>query len=498
MQEEDVSTQNEPQIFKTKPFAHQLQALGYGADRESFGLLMEMGTGKSKVLIDNIAHLHLKGDIDFALIIAPKGVYRNWVSKEIPEHLSDDINVRVIRWVANPNKAQEQELKSVGSKFDGLTVFVMNVEAFSTVKGKNAGAWLAKTFGPRGLIGIDESTTIKNHKAKRTKALTKIAAGFRFRRILTGSPVTKSPMDVYSQFEFLGPGILGHDSYYSFQGRFAVTQKRQMGAHSFQQIVGYRNIDELTSLIDQHSFRVLKKDCLDLPEKIYTARYVGLTAEQARMYNQIRDEAMTLLDSGDLVSAPQVITQMLRLQQVLSGHLKTDDDEMVFFPSKRMEALLEIMEEHSGKAIIWSRFRYDIQQITNELNKAFGPGSAASYYGDTDDDTRNSIVKNFQNPDHPLRFFVGNPATAGYGLTLTEANLCVYYANSYDLELRIQSEDRAHRIGQKDNVTYIDIISEDTIDEKIVAALRNKIDIGAKVLGEQAREWLTIKAKKGA
>ena len=483
-------------FFKTKPYAHQLEALNRGMNRAAYGYLMEMGTGKSKVLIDNLAGLSLQGKVNFALIIAPKGVYRNWVAKEIPEHMSEQVTQRVIRWVANPNKKQQAEMQSIGKAFNGLTIFVMNVEAFSTVKGRTAGEWMAKHFGKTGMIAIDESTTIKNHKAKRTKALMKIAAGFAYRRILTGSPITKSPMDAYSQFEFLGPGILGSQSYYAFQGRYAVTQKRKMGNISFEQIVGYRNIDELTHKIDQCSFRVLKKDCLDLPEKIYTARYVSMTDEQFKMYEQLRNLAMTMLDSGELVTAPAVITQLLRMQQVLSGHLKTDDGEMVYFPSKRMEALTEIMEEHNGKAIIWSRFRYDIQQITAMLNKEFGEGSAAAYYGDTPDEERNDIVRNFQNPDHPLRFFVGNPATAGYGLTLTEANLCVYYANDFNLETRIQSEDRAHRIGQKNNVTYVDLITPSTIDEKIVESLRAKIEIGAKVLGEEARKWLSLKPQK--
>jgi SNF2 family DNA or RNA helicase len=241
------------------------------------------------------------------------------------------------------------------------------------------------------------------------------------------------------------------------------------------------------------SFRVLKKDCLDLPEKIYTARYVGMTPQQFDMYEQIRRHAMVLLDSGEMSTAPAVITQMLRLQQIMSGHLKTDDGDMLYFPSKRMDALEEIINEHDGKAIIWSRFRYDIIQITEALNKKFGEGCAVSYFGDTSDDDRANAVLNFQNPDHPLKFFVGNPATAGYGLTLTEANLVVYYANDFNLETRIQSEDRAHRIGQKNNVTYIDLICEGSIDERIVKALRAKIDIGAKVLGEDAREWLSLK-----
>jgi len=479
--------------YKLKPFDHQIDALEYGWNKAEFGLFMEMGTGKSKVLIDNMAMLYLDGQINFALVIAPKGVYRNWVAKEIPEHMSDDIRHRVIRWVSGPNKKQKEEMRSVQDTFDGLTIFVMNVEAYSSLKGQKAGQWMSRMLGSRGMIAIDESTTIKNHKAKRTKSLMKIAVGFKYRRLLTGSPVTKSPMDIYSQCEFLRPGLLGFESYYAFQGRYAVVQRRTMGAAAFQQIVGFRNLDELTERIDMFSFRVLKKDCLDLPDKIYTARYVGMTTQQFEMYEQIRRHAMVLLDSGEMSTAPAVITQMLRLQQIMSGHLKTDDGDMLYFPSKRMDALEEIVNEHDGKAIIWSRFRYDIIQITEMLNKKFGEGCAASYFGDTSDDDRAAAVLNFQNPNHPLRFFVGNPATAGYGLTLTEANLVVYYANDFNLETRIQSEDRAHRIGQKNNVTYIDLICEGSIDERIVSALRTKIDIGAKVLGEEAREWLNLK-----
>jgi SNF2 family DNA or RNA helicase len=482
--------------FKLEPFEHQKQALTAAGRRPEFGFFMEMGTGKSKVLLDNIGQLYLAGLVNFALIIAPKGVYRNWVTKEIPEHMSDDVPHRVIRWVASPNKKQQDELRSVQTPYNGLTIFVMNVEAFSSLKGQQAGKWLATKFGAYGLIGIDESTTIKNHKAKRTKALMKIAAGFAFRRLLTGSPVTKSPLDLYGQTEFLRPGLLGFDSFYAFQGRYAVLNKRTMGAKSFQQIVGYKNLEELTWRVDQFSFRVLKKDCLDLPEKTYTARYVTLTPEQRAMYESIQSQAMHLFENGQMVTAPAVITQLLRLQQVMSGHLKTDDGEIKTFPSTRMDALADILEEHDGKAIIWSRFRYDIVNIVEMLNKRYGEGSSAAYYGDTSDDERNWIVGEFQRPQSRLKFFVGNPATAGYGLTLTEANLVVYYANDFNLETRIQSEDRAHRIGQRNPVTYVDLISEGTIDEKIVAALRAKIEIGSKVLGEEAREWLSLKPSR--
>jgi len=479
--------------FKTKPYDHQCTSLEQCDTKNKFAFFMEMGTGKSKVLIDNLGMMHLQGLVNFALIIAPKGVYRNWVEKEIPDHMSDDVTYRIIRWSSSPTKKQKAELASVKDEFAGLTLFVMNVEAFSTLKGKTAGAWLGKALGSHGMIAIDESTTIKNPKAKRTKALHKIATLFKYRRILTGSPITKSPLDIYAQAEFLEPGILGYDSYYAFQRRYAVLRKSFAGSHSFEQVIGYQNLGELTKKIDSFAYRVLKSECLDLPEKTYTVRYVSLSKEQASMYDSIKRHAMILLENGDLVTAPAVITQILRMQQVLSGHLKTDDGEMLTFPSPRTKAVLDILEEHTGKALIWSRFRHDIQKLVVELDSVYGEGSSAAFYGDTSDDDRQEIIRNFQDPNHKLRFFVANPATGGFGITLNEANLVIYYANDFNLETRLQSEDRCHRIGQKNPVTYVDLISEGTIDERIVQSLQDKITIGATVLGEEVKQWLQIK-----
>jgi len=480
--------------FKTEPYAHQVTALDLSIDRNAYAFFAEMGAGKSKMLIDTISNLYLRGEIDFALIIAPKGVYRNWTNKEIPDHFPEDVPHRVIRWVATPNKSQQAELRSINKKFDGLTIFVMNVEAFSTIKGKAAGEWMAKNLGPRGLIGIDESTTIKNHKAKRTKSLVQLARGFRYKRIMTGSPITKEPMDIYAQAAFLGPRLLGYDSYYAFQGRYAITQRRTMGAHSFQQVVGYQNLDELTQKIDTFSYRVLKEDCLDLPDKTFTVRYVTLTKEQRQMYEKLRQDGFLMLNEGDMVSTPQIITLMLRLQQVISGHLMTDDGELLTFPSGRIEALKEVVAETSGKIIVFARFRHSIKQIKEALEAEYGEGSAVTYFGDTTVEARELAVKNFQDPAAKTRFFITNK-TGAYGITLTEASTMVFYESDFSLEVRLQAQDRLHRIGQKNPVTYIDLIAEGTIDEKIVENLRNKIDMGAKVLGEKAREWLTLKPK---
>jgi SNF2 family DNA or RNA helicase len=209
----------------------------------------------------------------------------------------------------------------------------------------------------------------------------------------------------------------------------------------------------------------------------------------------LKREAMIILED-DMVTAPQVVTQMLRLQQVLSGHLRTDDGELIEIDNRRIDALHEVLAEVHGKVLIWSRFRYDIQTITRSLNLAYGNGSAESYFGDTSDADRQRIVDTFQDKDSNLRFFVGNPQTAGLGLTLTAANTVVYYANDFNLETRIQSEDRCHRIGQNNPVTYVDLLAEGTIDERIVKALQGKLDLSAKVLREDRKQWLELNPKR--
>ena len=478
--------------YKTQPYEHQRVALERSYDKINYAYFMEMGCGKSKVLIDNMAWLYENKKIDTAIVVAPKGVYRNWQTSEIPAHLHDDIEREVYVWNPNPNKTQKEHLVSGIKERGKLRILLVNVEGFATTKLK---AFVEKfvrdsTF----LLAVDESTTIKNPKAKRTKALVALGKAASFRRILTGSPVTKSPMDLYAQCGFMDKALLGFESFYSFQGRYAITRTQRMGGHSFQQIVGYRNLDELSTKLEKFSYRVTKDEALDLPDKIYTVRHVSLTDDQIKHYMSLKNAAIALLDDGDLVSAPAVMTQLLRLQQVLCGHLMTDDGDLVEFKTKRIDALLETIEEMSGGVIIWSRFRYDIRNIEAALKKAYGDDSTVNYYGDTSDSDRELAIKRFQDQD--ARFFVGNPQTAGKGLTLNAASNVIYYANDFNLESRVQSEDRCHRIGQKNTVTYVDFVSKGTVDEHIVKTLRAKIDLSAKTLGEEARQWLELSPKK--
>jgi SNF2 family DNA or RNA helicase len=263
-----------------------------------------------------------------------------------------------------------------------------------------------------------------------------------------------------------------------------------MGNHSFTEIIGYRNLPELTDKLGMFSYRVTKEDALDLPEKIYTTREVSMTEDQTRHYNTLKGAAIALLEGGEMVTAPEVMTKLLRMQQVLCGHLMTDDGELVEIKSNRIQAMLDTIDEMTGSVIIWSRFRYDIKQIVQELKKAHGPGSVVSYFGDTRDEERQAAIKSFQ--DGEARFFVGNPQTAGFGLTLTAATNVIYYANDYNLATRWQSEDRCHRIGQNHSVLYVDLVVPKTIDINIVKALKSKIHLAGVTLGEEVRKWLEV------
>ena len=398
--------------YKTKPYKHQEDALEKSYNKKNYAYFMEMGCGKSKVLLDNIAWLYIQKEIDTAIIVAPKGVYRNWEVSEIPTHFLDEIDKDVYIWNSSPNKSQEKELVRGTQDRTKLRILLINVEGFATPKVKKY--IHAFTQNCKFMLAVDESTTIKNLKAKRTKALIAFGQKASYKRILTGSPVTKSPLDLFSQCSFMSNQLLGFASYFAFQGRYAVTRTQQMGAHSFQ--------------------------------------------------------------------------------QMLCGYLKTDDGNIIDIKNNRMDALFETIEEMDGKVIIWSRFRKDIISIAAKLAKKYGHGSVVNFFGDTSDADRKSAVQNFQFGD--ARFFVANPQTAGFGLTLTAATNVIYYANDFNLETRVQSEDRCHRIGQNKSVTYVDLLCRGTIDEYIVKSLKAKINLASASLNEEVRKWLDLSPKK--
>ena len=472
--------------FKTKPYAHQLTALEKSWNRETYAYFMEMGTGKTKVLIDNVAMLYDKGKVNGALIIAPKGVVGTWYNQEIPTHLPKHIENVCVLWQSNITKEQSRKLGTLFKTGEELHFLIMNVEALSTTKGTD----FARKFlsSHNTLMAIDESTTIKNPKAKRTKNIIKLSELAKYRRIMTGSPVTRNPLDLYSQCQFLSPWLLDFQSYYAFRTRYAIMKTANISGRQIQLVAGFQRLAELSEKLKPFSYRVLKADCLDLPDKIYMKRQIKLSPDQNKLYEQMRKEALATLN-GKRVTTVNALTQLMRLHQITCGHFTSDDGTTQPIKNNRIDELMDVLEEIEGKAIIWAHYQYDINTIIKEVEKIHGPGSIVDYYGLTPQDERQENIKKFQNDDK-CRFIVGTPQTGGYGITLTAANTVIYYSNGYDLEKRLQSEDRAHRIGQQKSVTYVDILADETVDEKIVKSLRKKINIASEVLGEELKSWI--------
>ena len=472
--------------FKTKPYAHQLKALEISWDKKCFAYFMEMGTGKSKVLIDNSAILYDHGKINGVLIVAPKGVYKNWYSSEIPTHLPDHIEKNVVLWQANITKQQQKNLNTLFQTGTNLHILIMNVESLSTKKGVDFAYKFINSH--ETLMAVDESTTIKNPEAKRTKNIVELGKNAKYKRILTGSPVTKSPLDLYKQCEFLDPWLLDHTSWYTFRTRYAVMKNMSFNGRTFQKVVGYKNLGELSEKLKPFSNRVLKDDCLDLPKKTFMKRIVQLTPDQFKVYEQMKKEALAILN-GKMLTTSNALTQLMRLQQITCGHFKSDDGTVQQVKSNRIDELIDVLNEIEGKVVVWAHWQNDVKQIIKAIVNEFDQNSFVDYYGLTPQEERQQNIKRFQE-DEDCRFFIGTPQTGGYGITLTAASNMIYYSNGYDLEKRQQSEARIDRIGQTKPMSYIDIICEDTVDERIVKALRKKVNIASQVMGEELKAWI--------
>jgi len=473
--------------FKTEPYAHQLKALELSWDKPYFAYFMEMGTGKSKVLIDNIAMLYDAGKINGVLIVAPKGVYKNWYDSEIPTHMPDHVEHTDVLWQAMINQKQQKELDKLFTPGEDLHILIMNVEAFSTKKGVEFAAKFLRCH--RTMMAIDESTTIKNPDAKRTKHICTLGEYAGYKRILTGSPVTKSPLDLYKQCEFLKKELLGHTSYYTFRTRYAKMKTANFGGRSVQIVTGYQHLAELSEKLKPFSYRVLKDDCLDLPKKTFMKRLVQLTPDQKKIYLQMKQLALAQMD-GKIMTTATVLTQLMRLQQITCGHFNADDGTIKEVDSNRLPELMNVLEEVEGKVVIWAHWQRDVHRIIREISKKFGENSFVDYYGLTPMNERQKNIQKFQDRDSPAKYFIGTTQTGGYGITLTAASTMIYYSNGYDLEKRQQSEARIDRIGQEYPMTYIDIMAENTVDERIVKALRKKVDIASQIMGEELKDWI--------
>lgn len=478
--------------YKTKPFAHQRKAFTETATKQAFALLWEQGVGKTKPLIDTTSYLYLEKEIDALLVVAPNGVHRNWISDEIPVHMPDHVRERMFVVVWDATKYNTQKFKrrlKAALAHEGLTVVVVAYESTITDNFKNYAKHLHSTR--KLMVVLDESHRIKSADSHVKKTLVALGGHVRYRRAASGTPIER-PLDIYPQYRFLDPLFWesrGFKTYENFKAHFAVTTQRNAGRGGLaEQIVGYKNLDELSGYVHELGWRLTKEEAgLDLPPKVYSKRYCDLSPEQMRAYRELQDNCKVMLSSGDLLVAKTIMTRLLRLQQIICNFVSCEAEQPVqrvdTKNNPRMDlAVDEILDGLPHQAIVFSRFRADIDELCTRLGDR-----AVRYDGSVDDDGRALAKLAFQKGDK--QFFVASKA-ASTGLTLIGARTVLYYSNSFELITRLQSEDRAHRIGQTNSVNYIDLIANGTVDEYIVSSLRKKFDLVNEITRDDLRPWL--------
>lgn len=488
--------------FKTKPFSHQQRVFEETRDLPAYGLLWEQGTGKTKPTIDTAGYLYEQGKIDAVLLVAPSGVHRNWVTDEIPTHLPDRLQSvsRCMYWRTPRSRTlwhQDEFKQLLGHK--GLAWLCIGYDGFMSEIGKNS-VW--KFLSRRRCLYIlDESHHVKTPKAKRTRSIVRSGHYAPYRRILTGTPADK-PFDIYSQLRFLDPDLWARRHMATFAAFkqhygewFTAAEAREVTGYDpgYDKLLRYKNLEELNEILQGMSDRVLKEDVLDLPPKLYTKRYFDMHPRQQRMYSELHRELELELESGAIVDGTLAIVRLLRLQQIACGYVVADAAEPVekIGPNNpRLDLLVEECEVIPHQAIIWCRFRHDVDQIVDALG-----ASAVRYDGAIDEEEAARSKEIFNAGD--AQWLVANPAKGAEGLTLNGAKTSIFYSNSFKLLERLQAEDRNHRIGQDGaqhdighGVLYMDLCANGTVDEKILQALRDKFDIASQITGDELRAWI--------
>jgi len=438
---------------------YQTKAVNLSVERKAYGYFCEMGTGKSAILITVIGMLNMANKVRGVLILSPKGVHRQTVEEQFPTHMDGRIRYDAVVWNGTVPKFKSNA---------DLYILSMNVDAIKTKKGYEVAVNFLKDHQGFNMMALDESHLFKTPSAQRTKLAWELGKLATYRRIMTGTPVTKNVADLFSQFKFLDDRILGHKYFISFRNRYCV-----MGGFESRQIVGHKNIEELYELISRHSFRLTKEEALDLPPKIYIKRKYEPSEVVMQHYNSLKKTFITELSDGSIVNVNNAISCLLRLQQILSGYLPTESEDYEVFSNDRIEQMMEIVNQREGQAVIWARFTKDVTRIAEVLNREYGEESAVMYYGgnvkDRDGSLRAFLAKE-------ARFLVANPAAGATGLNIQSSGCetVIYYNNSFDFVHRYQSEARTHRMGTSVSVFYFDLVAQKTIDSHVLKNLQNK------------------------
>ena len=480
-------------------WTHQAQLLAATGDLTHYAIFWDQGTGKTRLVLDTMVHLAKQGKIDALLILAPNGVHQMWIDDEVPAWIPGHQALYSCYYTSGKAGTKKHQRLMDGAMRAKFSIVAMSYEGIMTKRGRDfARKFLTKR---KVLMTCDESTAIKTPSAKRTKAIVAAGGHALYRRILTGTPADSGPFDVYTQVRFLYKDYWkenGFQTYAEFKTYFGVFEKRtaklydktgKQRTQEFEHLLCYRNLDKLKELLEPISSRVEKSEVMDLPPKTYTKIYYKLTPVQQRVYTEIRDECMTFLETGELVTIHMALVKLLRLQQVICGYIppETGEPEVEVDPGKnpRIDAFKTALAQTTGSAIVWARFNKDIDMIMEILGK-----EAAQCDGRTPAAERQQHVKDFQ--AGKLRFIVSKPQTKGMsrGQTLTRASTVIYYSNTFSLEDRNQSEDRAHRGGLKHPVTYIDIVAPGTVDTRILGSLRSKKCVASLITGDTLKDWI--------
>jgi len=470
--------------MKTEPMTQQVDALVAMENREFYALGAEQGTGKTWVALADAERLWRNGRINGMLVVTLNGVHDNWVRREIPAHL--ECEHHAVAWNSKAGKREMAKIERVLHADESeLAILTMNIDAINTKKGSA----FVDRFMDRYTVYMvmDESQIIKNPQSKANKRAKVLGERAAYRRILSGTLVADKPLDLFGQYHFLADGLLGTTSYRAFVSRYAVIlpQHHPLVQHAKAasrgrgepQIIAkdkdghpqYRNLEKLKERLRPHTFRVLKKDCMDLPEKIYQSHYFDLTPAQRRTYNHLKENLR--VEWGD--REPTIVDRLsaqTKLQQITSGYILEDGEPTILIEDNpRTAAFVSLLGNIDGSILVWARYRAEVDQIARACSLKRIPH--AVYYGDTKKVDREKAVDDLQSGE--VKVFIATEAAAR-GLTLTKAETSIYYSNSFKREVRVQSEDRNHRKGTVNPVVYIDLVAKDTVDEDIVKALQIK------------------------
>lgn len=463
---------------KAELFQHQVRAanmamIQFAAKQPAgFGLLFEMGCGKTLTAIAIMGAMYIRREITRVLVVAPTSVCSVW-PHDLEAFAAFPFQASVLLGEKEKRLEALRRLTDYPETANRLLVAVINYEATHREGLKDA----LQDYDA-DLIICDESQRIKNPGAEQSKAVQKLGDAARFRLILSGTPVQNSVIDLYSQYRFLDPGVFGAN-FYAFRNRYC-----QMGGYGGHEVVGFQHMDELVHKEHSIALRVTKAECLDLPGQTFVRRYVQLEPAARQLYTQIARASCAELENGEHVTASIVLTKLLRLMQLTGGFVQADGaDRPQQAGSAKLDALADILEDYvqeaGQKLVVFARFRPEIATICQLLEQR------GIRYGRIDGevpmDQRGAIVETFQQ-DPGVKVFVAQIQTAGLGITLHAASAAVFYSLDFNYANYAQALARIHRIGQAQSVTYIHLLAEHTVDEQVLDALERKEDLARTIV----------------